>query len=545
MEGSSTAGVAQGWTSSAGTASLSTVPSERIEGLKSQKIALSAQTLNFSQTVSTISGLSGMQGSAGFSYKIPSTLTTAFLRVSVDGSPQVVIDAARLQLDNKWHQIEIPFIFGNTNVKIEYGTSGNVTGDFFTDSSYIQQGLGNGAKIIGGAVDTIESIGSPSSSFGSTDQTVLDANITKNDSGRCGILTDNAVNGTFYTAIKPCILNISVNAKSGTPQGNTAFSITRNSTNTTSGFDGALTYQVNYLNGYEQEFSASVVMSIGDIFRIQRNAPSQNLELSQMTLTAQETISNDSYIQSFSQDTLAVYTTGSASGSNPINFDILVVDTKNLVTTGGAWKFTAQEAGVYQVNAQARATANIGNAALTLYKNNIAYAILTQYDGFATEYREGAGGALVYLLAGEYLSVGFGGSLNNGTISIAKVATSGLIYGSFAGVPSVTGYTGKIDTFSFSYGTTNATTVCSASPCSYLDQIGTSVASVTRSAGGIYSLNTVATYAKLKCNGNAGNGLEIQFPTSFCSNCSSLAFQSDNFSLAFDSFGTITCQGSY
>jgi hypothetical protein len=42
----------------------------------------------------------------------------------------------------------------------------------------------------------------------------------------------------------------------------------------------------------------------------------------------------------------------------------------------------------------------------------------------------------------------------------AKVATS-------IGVPTVPGITTQaIDTFSFSYGTTNATTVCSASPCS-------------------------------------------------------------------------------
>lgn len=97
--------------------------------------------------------------------------------------------------------------------------------------------------------------------------------------------------------------------------------------------------------------------------------------------------------------------------------------------------------------------------------------------------------------------------------------------------------------FTVSYGTTNSTTACTSSPCTYLDQIGNYASSITRQSTGIYFLNTVETYSKLKCTGNTGSGVELQFPLGSCSNCSSLKFQTDNFSVTIDSYGTLMCQG--
>lgn len=126
----------------------------------------------------------------------------------------------------------------------------------------------------------------------------------------------------------------------------------------------------------------------------------------------------------------------------------------------------------------------------------------------------------------------------------AKIASS-------IGVPTVPGVTTEaIDTFSVSYGTTNATTACSASPCSYLDQIGNAVISVTRSGTGSYSINTTKTYTKLKCNINSsspsGTGVSAGVR---CENCNSITFYSTNVNVAgvpfFDTYGTLHCQGSY
>lgn len=125
----------------------------------------------------------------------------------------------------------------------------------------------------------------------------------------------------------------------------------------------------------------------------------------------------------------------------------------------------------------------------------------------------------------------------------AKVASS-------IGVPTVPGITTQsVDAFSVSYGTTNATTVCSASPCSYLDQIGTAVSSITRTALGSYSLNTTRTYTKLKCSITSANtGWPVPpYTATTCANCSSLAFNTaqTNNGTTSDSFGTIVCQGTY
>lgn len=128
----------------------------------------------------------------------------------------------------------------------------------------------------------------------------------------------------------------------------------------------------------------------------------------------------------------------------------------------------------------------------------------------------------------------------------AKIASS-------IGVPTVPGIVGvstgeRIDTFSVSYAGTNAGnpaswTNCTASPCN-IDQIGTTVTSITRAAAGTYDLNVSKTYAKLKCTATAttaGTGYQIVSQMA-CLNCSSLNFATGS---SADTTGTIMCQGSY
>ena len=127
----------------------------------------------------------------------------------------------------------------------------------------------------------------------------------------------------------------------------------------------------------------------------------------------------------------------------------------------------------------------------------------------------------------------------------AKVASS-------IGVPTVPGITTQaIDTFSVSYGAT-ATTVCSASStaCAYLDQIGTAVSNITRGASaGLYTLNTIKTYTKLKCtstlmlsSGSPGNGSDLN-----CASTSSCSFVTGTSGIGTraDVYGTLICQGTY
>ncbi len=119
------------------------------------------------------------------------------------------------------------------------------------------------------------------------------------------------------------------------------------------------------------------------------------------------------------------------------------------------------------------------------------------------------------------------------------------------GFNKTSGQVGLVESFSFSFGTTNATTVCSASPCSYLDQIGNNVTSVTRSGAGVYVANLSKTFKKLKCSMPFGFGSGSVSITGYnnnggaCSNCSSIGITSVRTSTeaAIDSAATIQCQG--
>lgn len=137
----------------------------------------------------------------------------------------------------------------------------------------------------------------------------------------------------------------------------------------------------------------------------------------------------------------------------------------------------------------------------------------------------------------------------NGELSINIAGWSNLsdILGLFSGVPAVPGQSGNVDTFTVSFGTTNATTVCSASPCSFLDQIGTAVSSITRSGAGSYVLNTARTYIKIKCSWSVQTPDIITSRPVNSSNTNAAGFSSETPStgLGADSAGTLTCQGTY
>lgn len=118
-------------------------------------------------------------------------------------------------------------------------------------------------------------------------------------------------------------------------------------------------------------------------------------------------------------------------------------------------------------------------------------------------------------------------------------------------IPLVPGISsGGVDIFSVSYGTTNATTPCSASPCSYIDQIGNGASSITRSSSGNYTINFSKTFTKAKCTLVVGSpsvtNMAINNSNLSCSSCSSISWNTVNgAAVSADSFGTIDCKGLY
>ena len=130
-------------------------------------------------------------------------------------------------------------------------------------------------------------------------------------------------------------------------------------------------------------------------------------------------------------------------------------------------------------------------------------------------------------------------------VPISGWQDSSVIVGSFQGYNETPG-TSRVETFSVSYGTTNATTVCSASPC-FIDQIGNAVTSVTRGSQGIYNVNFSKTYAKIKCTVNAASGIQNVTtgtnPTGTNANSIQIITAVFGGSGVADTYGTILCQG--
>jgi hypothetical protein len=106
---------------------------------------------------------------------------------------------------------------------------------------------------------------------------------------------------------------------------------------------------------------------------------------------------------------------------NPIDFSVKVHDTNLNVTTGAAWKFTAQSAGYYKVETCLYAPG--GAATLALYKNGSSDSIIGELDAAGVE----TYGTVVHLLAGEYIDLRPSTGVSIGTadtsISIFKLPT--------------------------------------------------------------------------------------------------------------------------
>ena len=96
---------------------------------------------------------------------------------------------------------------------------------------------------------------------------------------------------------------------------------------------------------------------------------------------------------------------------------------------------------------------------------------------------------------------------------------------------------------SFSFGTGGATTVCSASPCTYLNQVGSLITSVTRGVAGSYTFNFSKTFQKIKCSGNAAGPVSLVYDATRCESCSSVTTVSRNTNsgVGTDSYGTFIC----
>ena len=142
FEETNTAGVGTSWTNSStgSTPTITTTSGEFSEGLQAQKIALSSGVLNFFQSQNTPAGIT-KQGKVGITYRAAAAIAGFQVCSLVDGVEQVCVPTANLTIDDTFHTIEIPIVFGTTSAGIKVKSTSS-TGNVFLDSAYVSRGLG-------------------------------------------------------------------------------------------------------------------------------------------------------------------------------------------------------------------------------------------------------------------------------------------------------------------------------------------------------------------------------------------------------------------
>jgi hypothetical protein len=112
-----------------------------------------------------------------------------------------------------------------------------------------------------------------------------------------------------------------------------------------------------------------------------------------------------------------------------VNFSTASIDTKGEVTTGAAWKFTAQEAGYYRVDASLLLSSSTAWQSgevylLSVYKNGSVYQRFARTEIMVSSFNHTAnfcgGSAIVQLDAGDYIDIR---AFQNSDVAIAVQAT--------------------------------------------------------------------------------------------------------------------------
>lgn len=534
MEGTSASGLANGWSKNitGGAYSIVTASADISSGKQAQSVVLTGQSLQFYQSVNTPTGIQ-KQGVVGGLYRVPSAITNFRVCSLVDGATQTCVPSTSLITDGAYHWVEIPVTFGATSAGIQFETTAGATGTVYFDAAYVKQGIGL-------------------SNLQTGTEFSLQASTTGVVSSETGPVMDwvngNAVvTGTsIYTfTLNTGVVTAGMNCvATGSSAGKTMVARITSTSSTTvvvsfENYTGTVEATNFHLKcgktGNDYLASSSQVYTGASA---NTDWASYTPTLTNIGTTSPAT--DQCKWQRSGGDLLGrcFFTTGTVAGLASVGLpNGLVMDTSKIIATNttagqgqvfGEWEQTAANFSGYMVTA-----AGTDNNKLYFGAGTTSSGILVPQTA-------------TYPASSAPLSIKF-------SIPIAGWSNQSQVYANLAGTPKVPGADGSstpnIDTFSVSYGTTNATTVCSASPCSYLDQIGTAVSSITRSGVGAYTLNLTRAYSKLKCVSGVvvpsiTNGLASNIR---CESCSTTAFTTTGTAnnTQVDAAGTIMCQGSY
>lgn len=130
-----------GWTCTVGTCTKTTTVGQFSSGKAALSVALTAQAMNVSQTVTTASGIQ-KQGFARVIYRVPATMADFQVCTLVDAAEQTCVPTANLIKDDTFRSIEIPLTFGSTSAGIKFKTTSAYTATAYFDGAVLAQGLG-------------------------------------------------------------------------------------------------------------------------------------------------------------------------------------------------------------------------------------------------------------------------------------------------------------------------------------------------------------------------------------------------------------------
>lgn len=545
--------VTTGWTVSNATATGNVVAP--FEGSKSLSLALTgALSLTQSSTINA-ARKSGVQMVASIFVKSDDVSDLQLCSLKNGAEDKCTVTGGYVQ-GTGWKQLTVSFLGDSTSNGLKLKST-DTSGTVLVDQAYV----GLGSPIVNYGIDP-ESI-SYTGYLSKSGSTVRFKTLSDNSSGN--LIVSNNATFTKYTALRRVTATACYTVTYSSSRSDTQVVLYNSSGAVKKTWEGF--YIQSGSTGGANAVCGTSIMEIGDYFTANEStATPVDTNSTSFTITANALDVSKAYVASSSDygwtlftptvsnlgtitagDTCrkkkdggdllveCFFTTGTASGAlgsitlpDSLSIDTTKIGTNNTTANSGKQVGTSLQNG----NAGSFVpvvTATGTDATKVYFAANIAgVAALVPANGNATHFNS------------QPTSISF-------RVPISGWQDSSVIVGSFQGYNETPG-TSRVETFSFSYGTTNATTVCSASPCSYLDQIGNSVSSVTRSGTGVYALNTSKTYSKIKCGSaslsTTGTGRPFFVGNMQCSNCSSISFQTHDSNIVNqDSSGTILCQG--
>ena len=510
------------WTCTVGTCTRTTVSGEFSKDTAALKVALSSQAMNISQTVNTPLGIQ-KQGYIRVLYRVPVTMADFQICSIVNSVEQNCVPTNNLIKDDTFRSIEIPLIFNATNAGIKFKTTTAYTGNAFFDAAVVAQGLGTQNLMLDNVYSAyVSSTG------------VVSSENKEWINGNCSVSGTGVYSCTMVSSIFSVLPNCTATPEDRGGQAGYDVSGSTTSILKFATADGGGSASARNFTIICQKSGNDYLASSANVYS-QASANTDWTDytptISNLGTTSPSTLQCKHKRSGGDLEVNCSFTVGIVVASlfsitlpNSLTLDSARITATNTTATAGQ-KFGWWNQSSSGLNGNIVSATGTSTSLLYWGTNASNNAMLTPSNGSTAN-------------SSEKTSIYF-------KVPISGWSNSSVIVGSFAGVPAVSGYQGDVDTFSVSYGTT-VNNDCTASPCGFLDQIGSAVTSITRSSVGSYVINTPKTYAKLFCTadlwrsglnviGTVGN-VKIR-----CLSTNACSFGTEG----ADTHGNLNCIGSY